>query len=230
MKKAFFLFMIVAMALTGVAAYAVVAPPTMTYTFTPSDADLADLPHEYFYTWGIKWVLPSDEIITGATLTYHNIYDWTTESNDRLYTHLLNTVSDPNGTSSPNYVSVVKPTYSYKTITIQTYDNQGGGDNFAPENVAMGNKWLGTWTDPIGGYARGIDVSYAIPVAQLAWLADGNFGFGIDPDCHYYNCGVSFKIITDKIPTPGPTVPEPMSIMLGIMGLGSVVGLKRLRR
>jgi hypothetical protein len=29
---------------------------------------------------------------------------------------------------------------------------------------------------------------------------------------------------------PDPTVPEPMSIMLGIIGLGSVAGFKRLRR
>ncbi|MFA7485981.1 MAG: PEP-CTERM sorting domain-containing protein, partial [Phycisphaerae bacterium] len=38
-----------------------------------------------------------------------------------------------------------------------------------------------------------------------------NFGFGIDPDCHYYNDGIKFVITTT-------VVPEPATI--GLLGLG----------
>ncbi|MCU0289880.1 MAG: hypothetical protein MUF15_26235, partial [Acidobacteria bacterium] len=46
-----------------------------SYTFTPYDnndvnkTDIFDLDHNYLYIWGIKASLPSDEVITSATIT-----------------------------------------------------------------------------------------------------------------------------------------------------------------
>jgi len=46
-----------------------------------------------------------------------------------------------------------------------------------------------------------------------------NFGFGLDPDCHYFNEGITFTIET-YIPAPG-------AILLGSIGLGLVGWLRR---
>jgi hypothetical protein len=53
-------------------------------------------------------------------------------------------------------------------------------------------------------------------------LADGNFGIGFDPDCHYTNSGISMNIQTR-------VVPEPISCVLFVVGSG-VFGLASRRR
>lgn len=181
-----------------------------TYTFSPYVNDLGDLAHQYYFTWGIKWNLPQGEEIASATLTYKNIWDWTVET-DHLYTHLLDTVSAASGWKTVSY---------YQTVTIQQTDNQGGGDNFAGQGVL-----LGVWSDPYGGSPRNFDLVYDIPLAYFSWLSDGNFGFGIDPDCHYYNDGIELKIVTSS---SNQVIPEPFSVALASLGLGVIAGVRRL--
>lgn len=151
------------------------------YTFEPSDKDLGDLDHYYAQSWGIDWSVPSGQVITGATLTIKNIWDWTQENNDILYITLL----DNPGTGIKSF-----------------YDNQGGGNYFGSKGPLVG-----TWTDPVGGVARNVDLSFDLK--QLGLLdqlksnaADGKFGFGFDADCHYYNDGVKLKITTESVPEP----------------------------
>jgi hypothetical protein len=183
-----------------------------TYVFTPSDNDLYDLPHANYFTWGINFTPEPGEFITGAVLTYNNIYDWRVEP-DHLYTHLLD---NPLGTS-------MKPVKIY-------IDNQGGGDNFAGQGVLVGN-----WSDPSGGYPHGFNLVYDFGKMGLldelnAYVATTpgsgrlNFGFGIDPDCHYYNSGIEFVITTatNVIPAPG-------AVLLGGIGV-CLVGWMRGRR
>jgi hypothetical protein len=183
------------------------------HTFTPPSAtsDLGDLDHSSYYTWGILWNVPTGEMITGAQLVYTNIYDWTVED-DVLYTHLLT-----NNVTSTQWVQKT----DYKTVVIVGTDNEGGGDKFADKGPL-----LDQWNDPQGGYARNYDRVVNIPHydAQnndlFAMLSDGNIGFGIDPDCHYYNQGVTLSITTCHMPAPG-------AVILGIAGLALVGRIKR---
>jgi hypothetical protein len=177
-----------------------------TYTFKPSDTDLYDLPHDKYYTWGINFTPKPGEVITGAVLTYKNIWDWRNEQ-DHLYTHLLD-----------------NPQSGLRTFT----DYSGGGDNFLGQGVLLGD-----WNDPAGGHARNFDLVYDFVsldfldeliayAATTPGIGRVNFGFGIDPDCHYYNDGVIFTITTSVIPAPG-------AILLGGIGVVLVGWLRRRR-
>jgi hypothetical protein len=169
-----------------------------SYSFTPSPSgDLWDLDHNKYYKWGINWSIPANETIVGATLVFNDIYNWNNEPND-LYVHLLN-----------NATAGVK----------QGTDNQGGGDYFNEKGILL-NHWENLTTTPI-------DINYVFDVIEfatlVAYLANGNFGLGFDPDCHYFNSGISLNIITTA-------VPEPSTLLLISAGLLTLVGVRKLRK
>ena len=50
-----------------------------------------------------------------------------------------------------------------------------------------------------------------------AYAADGRIGLGLDPDCHFYNDGITLRLVT----------PEPTS--LALLGLGGLAMMHRRR-
>lgn len=222
----------------------------VTYSFNPFDnsgqlSDINDLDHYKFYVWQISgFTLAPRERVTGATLTFTNIYDWTNENGDRLYIHLLD--SNPlSGLSTIRTKTGVDADLSaavrtYDTTLLQGADNQGGGDRFA----GLGTLITPVWSDPIGGkpandviydFSRlggSVDASGNIVNGTLdilatveSYLRNGNdLAFGIDPDCHYYNDKVTFTITTDTTP-----VPEPSTFILIGAGLSGIALLRRRR-
>lgn len=168
-----------------------------TYTFNLGD--LGDLDHYWAYAWGTNFNLPAAEKITGASIFFDDIRNWDRNPNI-LYVHLLD---DP----SPGK-------------TIMYWDNQNGGDYFAGwTNTILLNQY-----DNLPAYAQ--DITYPFDAAEIStltsYVADGIFGLGFDPDCHFYNSGISLTIQTAPIP-------EPSSVLLLGAGMG-LLGLAAYRK
>ena len=187
-----------------------------TYTFTAPDRDIMDLEHQRFYAWGINdFTLASDEYITGASLTFYNIYNWESED-DRLYIHLLDSVPDSATLGTP--IDVVMGPESkdaiwdwpdleqkyYMSTLYRGTDNQNPTDAFA----LLGTLITPTWSDPDDDLtsntliydfahlnvdlpssiaANGDIIPGNINILSIleSYMTDGLWAFGFDPDCHY---------------------------------------------
>lgn len=176
--------------------------PAIVHTFT-APTSLQSIDHSFAYSWGMNLNLAAGEQITGARLTITDIWDWRVET-DRLYISLLD---DPTQSGSVREFADVDDGFSdYFT---------GGID-------------LVTWSDPNGGVNTGYDFIYNFSAANLItlrnFITDTNgagtydFSLGFDPDCHYYNSGITFEITTTttKVPDNGSTL---TLFGLGLLGL-----------
>jgi hypothetical protein len=223
----------------------------VNYTFNPYDSsgqvnDLDDLDHSKYYVWLINsFSLAANEHVTGATLTFNNIYNWQRESGDQLYIHLLDNkpslslslIREKTGVDAILGAGV--KTYNTKLFT--GTDNQGGGDKFN----GIGTKITPVWSDPddnrsdndlvydfahLGGYVDtdGDIVNGTVSILAILeqYMRNGdNFALGFDPDCHYYNDKVTFIVTTETT-----SAPEPGTLLLLGAGVSALAAIGWRRR
>lgn len=178
----------------------------MQFTFQPNDGqgdpdDLWDLDHGRAYTWGVDWVVPTGEEIVGASLSFDDIRNWTTEEND-LWVRLLDSVD----AGAHQY---------YDGYWSQT-------DYFAGQGTLIHH-----WED-LPATAQDITYTFSndeIQVLSQYIMNDGNFGLSFDPDCHFYNNGIALIIETAAV----STVPEPSTMLLVGCGVFGLIGVSRKR-
>ena len=159
-----------------------------------------------------------------------DINNWTAAENNgnnwlRLY--LLDTAEKPNnGTIDEAF----GPTGRLRRYS----DTDNGNDELA------GLSWtaktsIATYTDYSGGdHGDVVTLTYNFSTLGLldeltAYISNGNnFGLGFDPDCHYYNTGVTFAITTSDVPPTPPSLPDGGATAgLMVIGLGILHSVKR---
>ncbi len=167
-------------------------------SFQPDPRDLDDLPHQYYFTWGLRMDQDVSLLhVQEAQLRFKSIRNWDNGPN-RLYVHLLDWA--PEGVRS-------------------YWDNEGGGDNFAGEGIE-----LVTYTNLP---SQPQDLVYSFTPDEVATLNDyiqngADVALGIDPDCHFWNRGVSLDMCYQVVPEPA---------CIALMALGTTLGIgKRFRR
>ncbi|MFH1417958.1 MAG: PEP-CTERM sorting domain-containing protein [Planctomycetota bacterium] len=150
-------------------------------TFSPTPANMYNLDHYKVYSWGIDVPLDPGEKIIAAELTFDSIRNWDDNPNV-LYIHLLNS-----------------PALGLTVLN----DNQGGGDYFASLPPSEHTPLVTYWNIPAAPDDRTYTFTDADLVVLNAYLADGRVGLGMDPDCHFYNCGIEWTLVT---PEPGTLI------------------------
>jgi hypothetical protein len=147
----------------------------MVYTYVPKPADLWDLDHNYYYTWGIDASDFAGQEILSASLYFEDIRNWDNKPN-WLWVHLLDDAA----------IGVTRG-----------YDGQGYGDAYFGRGVLL-NVWSMNTTP------RDITYMFdANELGFLSgYASDGVVALGFDPDCHFYNNGVRFSVETASVPEP----------------------------
>lgn len=170
--------------------------------YSPNPADIYDLDHAWYYTWGIDLGFNSTDPgyeIQAAELIFKNIRNWDTHDNI-LFIHLLD--------NAPSGLKAAK-------------DGQPSSDYDFDDAFAGQGTLVGEWTNNPAGQPVDLVITFGEEELKLLnqYAADGNIGFGFDPDCHFYNDGVKFVA----------TVPAPGSLLLGSVGM-TIVGWLRRRK
>lgn len=173
-------------------------------SWQPNPVNLNDLDHHSVYTWRIDNITVNPSTITSATISFDNIRNWDSNYNV-LHIHLLDTAK---------YAGVASfiddPTNS---VPVTDYT-----DDFSNNRYHGNSGWLvangtaDTFLKDKTFTSSPVDYTYTFSAAELTalqqYLAHGeDIALGFDPDCHYFNDGITFTLNFTPVPETATMVP-----------------------
>lgn len=178
-----------------------------TLTYRPVPSDLYDLDHHNLYTWRVGGVNLGAYTVTGATLTFSNIRNWDGNPN-MLYVHLFDTAVyggvasfiDDNPASAP--VTDIRDDF----VDPRWHNGTNAIGQPAPWLIAPGTAGVHLFDESFGTTPETFVYGFTsgeIALLNTFILNGGNFALGFDPDCHFWNDGVTLRLTTARVPEPG---------------------------
>lgn len=230
--------------LIGTVLFGALSASAATYTFNPNDGvddldDFNDFDHYSYYTWGFKsFSIPTGQYIVSAKITITNINNWDAAENGQNWLNMW--LLD--GAASSAQEAVYNSSSSVADGKVTTYsDSDGGLDVFPTWQPSIAKTKIATYTDWNGGSNGAVEtISYTFSpwlVNRLTtYINNGNnFALGFDPDCHYWNTGVQFQIVTSNVKPPvyvpeGATTAALLGLGFGAMLLGRRMAIAKAKR
>jgi hypothetical protein len=185
-----------------------------------------DLEHTKAYTWKISSInIPTGHSITAASLFFDNIRNWNNEANS-LFIHLLDSAKNAG-------VAWFEDSPSDSTIADNFAGTRYTTNPLVSHSPEPANTHLATFVNLTTSPS---DKTVTFASAHLTALSsyisnNANIAFGLDPDCHFFNDGITFAITTANAITTGTMMtPEPASILLfGSIAAGVLYRLRKRR-
>lgn len=145
----------------------------------------------------------------GSYMVRHETYDRYNDTNDAMDNYFTSNANSDTGNAS-ELLSIVNMDDSANDITI----------TFTSDKVTISGA---------DGNVKSITETSDSALADLfKWAQDGVFELGFDPDCHFYNNGVSLTVHTSES-QGGSHAPEPETLVLFGFGLLSISAFGRKR-
>jgi hypothetical protein len=182
----------------------------------------------YSYLWSVPLSYNSSVTINSASITFSGIVLTATGSGNDISCDFGSFVGISGVTlaGATTTIGTAPTAGNYTTVK----DNDTLGDSFAALTTGGSPKSVHLGTQAYTLNASPLTTTYTFTAAQLAslntYISQGNWGFEIDPDCHFTVGGISFSYTTTS--TNITTVPDG-AMTAGLLGL-SFIGLVAFRR
>lgn len=165
--------------------------------YQPNPADLNDLDHHSAYTWRIDNINLNGGHIESATLTFKDIANWDANPNV-LHLWLLDTAKNA------GVASFIDDRTNSGPVTDLT-DDFGNPRFHSDPNWLVASGTSKTFLTDKSFSMNPSTYTFSFNAAQLdmlrQYIASGNnFAFGLDPDCHFWNNGVTFAMNITPVP------------------------------
>ncbi len=166
-------------------------------TFTPTPTDLNDLDHHLVYTWRIDNINLNGGTISSASLTFTNIANWDSNANV-LHLWLLDTARNAGVSSFVDDPSNAVPETDMTDDFLSTRFHSSAGWLVAN---GTGQTFLADKSFTTTPTTYTLNFTPAQLAVLQQYISNGHdIAFGIDPDCHFDNDGVSFSMNVTPVP------------------------------
>lgn len=187
-------------------------------SFQPSPADLGDLDHHLVYSWNISNINLSNVSVTGASLTFKNIANWDSNPN-MLFAWLMDTSTHPG-------VATVQDVDASQAPVTDIADAFLSPISLVANSTAKTKLFQKSFTTTPTTYTFNFNANQ-LSILQTYINNGHDIAFGFDPDCHFFNDGITFNI--DCTPVPEVATMIPVAGFLALVVATEICRRRRLR-